>query len=234
MIAGFGYVGFGAMTAPTRGEDGCPTAGTTNITAMLIDASDGLEPSDLHQVAELTSRTALEASSMTRFSIFTAGGVSEADLLPVFSGCSLAREAGVLTGDLYAQNQINSFLAEPSDWLAGLAQSERSQSPLFESNGRLLYRPEIVDATERHLIFVSDLLQNSPSWSVYPRTTAYRSPLDGRLPDMPQTAHAIWDSVTILAVQRVATRHLQTPELEALWIAYFSRISKSTPVLRKL
>ena len=230
--AGAAFVAYSEITNPELGPDGCPVAGASVLRLALIDASDRIEPSELEQLSDALRRIAAAADPDTRLAVFTAGGGGEVDLLPVFSGCSQARASGALTGAIYASKQTERFFADVSKWLAGLGQVSRPTSPLLEVTERVLYRTDVIDAGQRHLILVSDLLQNTPAWSVYPGLPGYRamaahSPID--LPPPP----ARWDSVTILMLQRPSARHLQTRALESLWVEVLGTWSKTHPVLRK-
>ncbi|MGH0028489.1 MAG: hypothetical protein ACQGVC_01755 [Myxococcota bacterium] len=232
LTGGSAYLLHAEITAPERHADGCPVGGAPTLTLTLIDASDRVEPSELAQLSEALRRMAAGADPNTRLSVFTAGGGGDVDLLPVFSGCSQARASGALTGAIYASEEARRFFASVSDWLSELGGVSRPTSPLFEVTERLLYRADVVDAAKKHLILVSDLLQNTPAWSVYPGLQGYRAPGEGALPELLDPP-AEWDSVTVLMLQRPEARHLQTKALETLWIELLGHWSKTTPVLRK-
>jgi len=233
LVGGFGWAMGRELGKPTRGEDGCLITGAPVVQVALLDSSDPVPDATLRRLVRRIVEIALGLGPDVRFMLVTLGGASELDLVPVFSGCNPANGSGDLAGEAYRRRMTEKFLAEILPFMTKLGDGERSTSPILEGVERLRYFREIFEAEEAHLVLASDLIQNSPGISHIPGLAGYRRPSADNVPVPDPHAPGTWASVTLIQLQRVQLRKLQTPEQTGWWISFFSPISSTPPVLEK-
>jgi hypothetical protein len=217
----------------------CPVSGPTAVTAVVVDATD---PASKVTQAAIRARVLAAAEALPRFGRMEvyAAGADEAQLLrPLFAKCNPGRSTDV--SQLNASpERVQRIYDEQFDRplraaLQGVLDVPPSaSSPILEGVQAVTVSafPPKVEELPRRLILISDLIQNSPAYSMY------GGPLDERAADtageaIPAQLEGV--DVQLLMIRRAAQDTLQTsPEFVDFWEGWFSaagaRVSRAGPL----
>lgn len=202
----------------------CLETGPTAITTIIIDRTDNfstISSSDVFsQIKDL-----LDASIKgEKLSVFAVDPIATSTLYPIFEVCNPGHisDANSLTSSkkIVARDWKIKFETPFEEILGKLLQKkEASISPIMESIQSVsitnLQSSKFNDLPKK-IVLVSDLLQNSPSWSLYKNKPIYQDFLDTRTtrglnPDLRNV------SVEILFLQRETKRKIDESKLIKFW-----------------
>jgi hypothetical protein len=199
-----------------------PLAGDVVI---LLDATDTLSPERLSDVEAWLGgfeRSSLQPNERVSLWVLSARG--EDGLEERFSRCFPGRETDpLLHNPARSAAACDSLFTEPLHRALGVAAGAPAsrRSPILEAIRELSTGPELAPGGHpRHLILISDLLQNNGAASFYRRIPrlADREETVG-LSSIQADLHGV--EVTILYVPRRATGLVRASELSAYWAAFF-------------
>jgi hypothetical protein len=139
---------------------------------VIVDKTDPLPPMALNNLKQtiLEQRDLLAVQDRLWVFAMSGDGVNIAD--PLFSRCRpyAGRDVSSLNADpeRVEQRYKDSFEAPLDAALqAVLTPGTADDSPILETLGRVAASPAFSDTGARHVVFVTDLLQNSPLFSAY-------------------------------------------------------------------
>lgn len=208
----------------------CPYDGNHDRTAILVDASDPLSPTQVKRVREYLEDLRHRLSLHEWVGLYV---LSETNLVlpsPVFALCNpgSAEEANLLYEN---PERIRRQFAErfQKPMIAALAQlttpsAPRATSPILEMIRSVITDRRYRSSGRRRLIIVSDMLQNTRDYSHYTgdysfelfRAQAYaREFLNLSMLDV---------YVEVLYLKRTTTEALQTRRHVGFWELYFSAV----------
>jgi hypothetical protein len=225
---------------PTLAADSlCPKTGPVAVTAVVVDVTD---PASQVTQAAIRSRVLAAADDLPRYGmlkIYAAGADETALLQPLFSRCNPGTSSDVdeLTSspELVQKRYDEGFEAPLRKALDGVLDVPRAdRSPILEGVQAVTVSafPPAVRKLPRRLLLASDLIQNSPAYSMY------GGPLDDRAAErageaIPAQLEGV--NVELLMIRRSAQDALQTsPEFADFWEGWFAaagaRVRRSTPL----
>jgi hypothetical protein len=233
VILGVGsYMYFFAPTErPIDPVTNCPTDGKppTNIIVVLLDTTDRLSPVQNKEVMNALTKTLNAAPQYAEFQLFAVGPAGDSVLRPLATVCNPGSGEG--QSSWYSNPnqmkrrwqqhfidrlnlQFGNFLNAPS----------ADTSPILESIQNVsasVFDAPAFDHTPKQLIIVSDMVQNTPSFSQYRQAerfdqfkqSSYYLTVRPHLDDV---------SVSILYLRRADVRRIQGRKHLEFWQAYFA------------
>lgn len=203
-----------------------PDRASAGMTVMLIDATD--PPTAGHR-AWLTQRLRQVGERMRRgerLTVYVLSGQSSAprELLTI-TNPGRARDAALLTeGGQVLDRRFTLEVLQPVDSLMTVAArcDTSRQSAILEALWQISNYSDFARETgPRHLVLVSDLLQNTPGFSLYaPGSSDFFTPA-GKLRDSGWEARLGGTTVEVFCLLRPRDEALQGPALIAQWVRYF-------------
>ena len=223
-------IGFGALAMSYHQVDidqttGCPTNAHKPAahTAVLVDETDKLSPSDLSFAKSLIRTEYINLPVGGQLTIRNI--VSDPDQSRDIVVCRMATNAS--PGDI---NSNDRKIKKDFEKIAGvrldhmidaLATAEQqNESPIKETIAALVDEPSFSSAVQsRRLVVLSDLLQHSSAASDYRRVSTIRDNTNSAFDRDMQGV-----TVRLQYIRRPAFARLQGPDHRARWRAYFARM----------
>lgn len=224
-VGGYAYM---RINQPTYDEATmCPTAGPSEVQALLIDRSDPISPLQAQRLEQILHRIVDDGPVNERIDLYilTANGLQSEK--PVVSLCRPPSAGSYLTQNpahIHAA-YVARFVEPIQQALAGLTvPSETPDSPIMESIKAVCVAAfgGLAHGTPASLTVVSDMIQNSPVLD------QYRPYSDGFFHTAGMTGvtadcHAA--KVQILYLLRPRDARVQTREHEVFWEQFFDRMN---------
>ncbi|MCB1883087.1 MAG: hypothetical protein KDG89_03670 [Geminicoccaceae bacterium] len=222
LAGGLGLLGYAWATAPDLDTaTGCPRSGPSSVTAVLVDATDGMSPVQALAVRKRLRELRDAVPTGGAFEVYRVG---PAALEPLAAACNPGRAA---EGSVWTQNRRllgerfeAAFEAPIEAALAGLeGGAPADSSPILESLKSVAVSAfEGTGRSDRphRLVVVSDMLQHTSGWS------NYREPLDAarllKSDDYRRTAPDLRGAeVEILYLARRTAKPIQGRAHVAFW-----------------
>jgi len=215
-------------------ETFCPLDGSERHTAILIDASDTLSPTQVNRVIDHVDglRRDLDLHEWVGLYVLDEDDISLPQ--PVFALCNPG--SGAQANPLYEnpervrrqfEQKFSRPLAEAVESLATDARQEQSTSPILEMIRAVATDRRFSASSGRRLLVVSDMLQNMPAYSQYGGDfdfDAFR-----RLPYAEQFLNVslLEVDVELIYLKRAHTARLQTRGHIDFWESYFDAVDAS-------
>lgn len=214
----------------------CPVAGPVAISAVLIDATDALDPVQVASVRQLVERRIRDAAPGT---LFAFGVVAEDQAERGASRALCKPRAGTdvsqMTQNVTAvqKRYDERFLAPVRDILATLGTAgEANRSPIMESLQSVITgTPEFLSFDgPKQVVLISDLLQHSDAlsfyrgedWQSFSSSAAF-----GRMSE-----NLLGADVTIYQISRPPVPGIEDPAVvEDFWARYLDRQGARAPEL---
>ncbi|WP_421936353.1 hypothetical protein [Phenylobacterium sp.] len=218
-----GLMVYAQLQRPKLDEKGCPVGGATGaLTVMVVDQSDPFERADREEIHDRVRRWRLASQLHDRFMLVVprTSNPFEPDIR--FDRCApqnpeTANRMIVTTSKLDEPWRV---FAEAQDREIKRVAAEQSAiaTPLLETLVAIAREPVFRGATQRRIVLLSDLMQNSEAANFYRRVPA--------VPDMEAAGLAPPASLTGAEVEiHYAARHtarVRNPAVMAFWRKWFS------------
>jgi hypothetical protein len=184
-LAGLTLAGFFAAPKllggpPRDAETLCQRTGPVGHTLILVDKSDPWSPVQAERLKRLVKQVGEALPAERLLSVFVFNDAFEPNFPPLLALCNPGRTASEWIGNPRRDyiRWVEKFGRPLDEALTVLAQPARGNlSPVAEAIGDVLSRRENRPASgERSLLLVSDMLQNSPQFSVFGNSAAARDP----------------------------------------------------------
>jgi hypothetical protein len=205
----------------------CPATGPAGQVVLLVDKTDPLTFTQKQAFEVLLNKLVSEQVPMGYLlSVFVLGGDYKSNPKPIFNKCNPGdgTDANAFTNNVtHLRKRFEDKFRQPVLGLADKLQTPTSErySPIFEMlsmtaiNG---FRAENVKGPRR-LIIVSDMLHNTPEYSMYRGTPDFQSFVDS---DYGRKMHTDLKDVEIQIQYLMNTPHLQTRRNLKFWEDYFN------------
>jgi hypothetical protein len=222
-----GYLYF--TQRPTDPQTGCPTDHIDSVTAVLVDLTDPISPT---QGAALTNAlTALRDAvpKYGRLEIYPLQATTQHTIQPLFSACNPGSSKDVdsrIYGNPELADRIwqKQFGQKLDAVISRLTSAEETDaSPIFEGIQSVAVTafgsPSAQGASDKKLVIVSDMIQHSGDLSMYktvPKFETFKtSQYYMRVKPLLRGAN-----VDIDLIVRETRKDVQKPELYKFWVSY--------------
>jgi len=209
----------------------CNVKGPSAVTAILIDATDGINAVQRRAVLNRLNRINRQLVANERVDVFEVSPTAD-PLTPIFSMCRpvSADETSELTGNRrLAQKRFNETFNPQLEaaLMKLLDQRPAPNSPIIEAVRAAVVASflatDVPDTAPRRLVIVSDMLQHSENISHYeglPEFDAFKSS-----PAYEQTASDLTGAeVTVLYLKRPAAADVQGRRHADFWVFWFDAL----------
>lgn len=185
LLAGVALVGFFAAPSLLRGpprdqETLCPKTGPVGQTLILVDKSDPWSEVQAGRLKALVKQVGDELPADRMLSIYVFNDVFEPGFPALISLCNPGKTASEFIGNPRREyvKWVEKFGRPLDDALKVLTQPGKgNQSPIVEAIGDVVARRENrVEAGDRKLLIVSDMLQNSSQYTMFGNGAGARDP----------------------------------------------------------
>lgn len=176
VLAGVAMVGFFAapslLSGPPRDPDTlCRKTGPIGHTLILVDKSDPWSEVQAGRLKKLVKSVGEALPADRMLSIYVFNDSFEPGFPPLIALCNPGRTASELIGNPRRDylKWVEKFGRPLDEALVALVQPAKgNQSPIVEALGDVMSRRENrVESGDRTLLVVSDMLQNSPQFTVF-------------------------------------------------------------------
>lgn len=238
---GFLAIGAAAITFSVRERktdkvSGCPTDHYDSVTAVLVDVTDPLDPTQSAALRNAMLKIRDATPKFGRLEIYALGPVQVRTLTPIFAACSPGSGEDV-DSSLYGNPELadriwkqrfGDKVAEVVNRLGELA--PQANSPILEGvksvSVTAFGNPLARNAKTKKFILISDLIQNSAQLSMYhgvPDFDAFR-----HSPYFQETRPALRGAdVELVPIEREAASKVQDTRWRDFWISYFQSLNDS-------
>ena len=221
---------------PINSVDFCPDSGPKGTTALLIDLSDPLTPSqeqrlinELNHITETSdTRKNSYLNKHAKLTTYFTNGTETPD--NIFSFCNPGSDSQLSNFDKMNENQIlylrkwNKFSSETIEKIKINIKSERSAntSPIIESLAYIREKefspPDILltDKNSNKILIVSDLIQNSELYNQYKEDIETKLVFNKK----PISFHGI--DIYIFFITSEKYKNIQTTKFKNWWLQYFN------------
>ncbi|CAN7612884.1 hypothetical protein LJR009_005461 [Bosea sp. LjRoot9] len=185
ILAGLSLAGFFAapklLSGPPRdAETLCQKSGPVGHTLILVDKTDPWSEVQAARLKKLVKEVGEALPADRLMSIYVFKDVFEPNFPPLLALCNPGRTVSELIGNPRRDyvRWVEKFGRPLDEALTVLAQPAKgNQSPIVEAIGDVLARRENrVPSGDRALLLVSDMLQNSPQFTVFGNSPGARDP----------------------------------------------------------
>ena len=236
---GFLAIGVAAVTFTLRERktdkmSGCPTDHYDSVTAVLVDMTDALDPTQAAALRNAMLKIRDATPKYGRLEIYTLAPVTASTLAPIFAACSPGSGRDV-DSSLYGNPELadrvwktrfGDNVAEVVKGLENLA--PQANSPILEGvksvSVTAFGNPLARNSKIKKFILISDLIQNAPRLSMYrgmPDFDAFR-----QTQYFQETRPALRGAeVELVPIERETASNIQDTRWRSFWIRYFQSLN---------
>ena len=203
----------------------CDQSHVPAVTLVLVDASDALDVVQIERVTADLLHTMAESPERSRIDIYAARADGTRLIEPLFSKCNPGRAGSAVTSN--AKGDALKFRegylqAIEQAFSSALGEKEAGTSPILESIREAAVQSFARESvrTQKKVIIVSDMLQNSAVYSQYLRVEPFKQ--FSKSPARSQTLVDLTDAdVSIKYITRAKYRKFQGIAHQTWWHDYF-------------
>lgn len=227
--AGAGYLYF--TKRPTDRMTGCPTDHYDNVTAVLVDLTDPINPTQAAALKNALLKIRNDVPKYGRLEIYPLESTTKSVIAPLFAGCSPGSGRDV-DSRLYGNPELadrlwqKQFASKVDGVLSNLLDMPESQnSPIFEAVQSVAVTafgsPIAESARQRTLVVISDMIQHTSGFSMYQGAPPFERFKANQyyLRVKPFLKGA---NVDVDLIVRETRKNVQQPPLYKFWVDYFA------------
>jgi hypothetical protein len=222
-IVGLGLY-FNLTKRDTDRATGCPTDSYDSVTAVLVDLTDPIGPTQAAALRNALLKIRNDVPKFGRLEIYPLGSTTVTTIEPLFAGCSPGSGRDV-DNRLYGNPELadRMWRKQFGDEMLKLPQS--NESPIFEAIQSVAVTsfgtPKAEKAAEKRLVIVSDMLHNTAQLKMYLGVPAFDrfKQTNYFVKVKPLLRNA---QVDVYLIVRDTRRNLQQPPLYKFWVDFLA------------